>query len=87
MAMKWTGKVVGGILGAMTLGPIGVAAQPASNATVATEKVRRLAATRQTDITPISSRNFKLTKGNSFTGSMQKALPHSNWNQYDIFIL
>jgi DnaJ like chaperone protein len=25
MAMKWTGKVVGGILGAMTLGPIGVA--------------------------------------------------------------
>jgi DnaJ like chaperone protein len=25
MAMKWTGKVVGGILGAMTLGPIGLA--------------------------------------------------------------
>src|SRR5271168_4192556 len=25
MAMKWTGKVVGGILGALTLGPIGVA--------------------------------------------------------------
>ena len=25
MAMKWTGKVVGGLLGALTLGPIGLA--------------------------------------------------------------